>query len=419
MKLDFIFPPKTDYSDHYAQGKFDLTWKMVVFNSVFLFIIAIGYLIFEPNAFPVAIYAWAVAISLNICLYIFRKFRLIGFLYALHGCLFLVYTLNFLPNVIHAIEFFWMLVMTLYTFFAIGKKAGYLILMLNFFGIAYYFYFSFQENIAHLTQHIQTYQVTATVFNIFVACVLMAYLLRQFKNTTSYAEKKFKSTNAELENQNRLVQAQNEEKTIMLKEIHHRVKNNLQVITSLLRLQSREIDDEKTKTQFQDAVQRIIAMSLIHEKMYQNENLSKIDLKDYLDTLAIDLIKTYAGETHVTLDINSQLDRLGNNTLVPVALIFNELISNSLKHAFTRKKEGEITVELIPKEISTNNKKNNINIKDLFELTYKDNGTWTTPIKEGTFGLELIETLTEQLDGKVVRVSENGTTYRFLLRNIE
>ena len=419
MKLDFIFPPKSEYEDHYAQAKFDLTWKMVVFNSVFLFIIAIFYLFFEREAFGAAVYAWTIAILLNVGLYLFRKFRLIGFIYALHGCLFLIYTLNFLPNVIHAIEFFWMMVMTLYTFFAIGKKAGYLILIINFLGTVYYFYFSFQENIAHLTEHIQTYQVTATVFNIFVACVLMAYLLRQFKNTTSYAERKFKAANAELENQNRLVQAQNEEKTIMLKEIHHRVKNNLQVITSLLRLQSREIEDEKTKAQFQDAVQRIIAMSLIHEKMYQNENLSKIDLKDYLDTLAIDLIKSYAGDIRITLDISSQLERLGNNTLVPVALIFNELISNSLKHAFNGQKEGKIMVELKPREIRETDSKNRLKIKDMFELIYKDSGHWVEPDNEGSFGLELIETLTEQLDGKVERSYDNGTKYIFLLRNVE
>lgn len=407
MDYSFLLPPKTSYTDHYAIAKFDLTWKMVVFNSVFLFIVMVGYFFFEPDAFPAALYGWLVAIGLNAALWHFKKYKVIGFVYALHGCLFLVYTLNFMPTVIHSIEFFWMIVFTLYTFFAIGKKTGYLLLLINFLGIANYFYFHFQDNILHLTQHMERYQVTATVFNIFVSCILIAYLLRQFKNTTAFAENQFKAANAELENRTRLVQAQNEEKTIMLKEIHHRVKNNLQVITSLLRLQSREIDDEKTKAQFQDAVQRIIAMSLIHEKMYQNENLSKIDLKDYLDTLAADLIHTYADNIKITLDINSTLDRLGNNTLVPVALIFNELISNSLKHAFNDLDHGQIKVELFPRE------------KNMFELMYKDNGKWTEPVKEGSFGLELIETLTEQLDGKVERKSENGTVYRFILKNVE
>ncbi|MBK7128775.1 MAG: hypothetical protein IPM74_02190 [Crocinitomicaceae bacterium] len=405
--LRFILPPKTKYTDMYDVGKFDLTWKMVVFNSIFLLVIAFVYFLFEPNAFGAALYAWFTGFILHIAIYQTRKYRLIGFIYGIHGCLFLVYTLNFMPFAIHAIEFFWMTVLTLYVFFAIGKKAGYLALAINFIGIAFYFYNYFLDNIIYLSTHIERYQVTATVFNIFVACALIAYLLRQFKNTTLFAERKFKAANAELENRNRLVQAQHEEKTIMLKEIHHRVKNNLQVITSLLRLQSREMEDEKTKAQFQDAVQRIIAMSLIHEKMYQNENLSKIDLKDYLDTLAIDLIKTYAADINITLDINSNLSRLGNNTLVPVALLFNELISNSLKHAFTNKDSGEIHVELIPRD------------KNMFELMYRDDGIWCEPLKEGSFGLELIETLTEQLDGKVVRTFENGTVYRFLLRNLE
>lgn len=407
MDLSFLLPPKTDYKDVYDVGKFELTWKMVVFNSVFLFIVSLFYLFFEPNAFAESVYAWIIAFSLNIALYNYKKYHLIGFIYAVHGCLFLVYTLNFMPDVIHAIEFFWMTVFTLYTFFALGKKAGYLILLINFSGTVWYFYFHFQENIQSLSESLKTYQVTATVVNIFVACVLIAYLLRQFKNTTSFAEKKFKAANAELENRSRLVQAQNEEKTIMLKEIHHRVKNNLQVITSLLRLQSREIDDEKTKAQFQDAVQRIIAMSLIHEKMYQNENLSKIDLKDYLDTLAVDLIKTYAGDIEIELDINSELERLGNNTLVPVALIFNELISNSLKHAFIDRKKGTITVQLFPRE------------KNMFELLYHDDGTWIDSQKSTGFGTELIETLTEQLDGKVERTHKGGTTYRFILKNVE
>ena len=409
MKFDFSFllPPKTNYRDVYDIGKFDLTWKMAVFNSVFILIACIGFLIFDPPSAKAAFCAWLIAIVLNLSLYYFRRYRLFGFLYALIACLFLIYALNTLTYAIHSLEFFWMVVFILYTFFAIGKKAGYLMLVISFLGVAYYFYFNFITNIHYLAHHASEYQVTGNVFTIAGSFVMIAYLLRQFKNTSSFAEKKFKDANKELENQNKLVQAQNEEKTIMLKEIHHRVKNNLQVITSLLRLQSREIDDEKTKAQFQDAVQRIIAMSLIHEKMYQNENLSKIDLKDYLDTLAIDLIQTYAGDFEVTLDITSSLNRLGNNTLVPVALIFNELISNSLKHAFRNKEQGQITVDLFPRE------------KNMFELLYKDNGEWVEPSKEGSFGLELIETLTEQLDGKVERKSEGGTVYRFLLKNVE
>lgn len=407
MNWDFILPPKSNYKDVYEIARFELTWKLVVFNTIFLFIISILYYFFEPDAFGAALYAWSIAVGLNVALFYFRQYKLIGFIYALHGNLFLCYTLNFMPTVIHAIEFFWIIIFTLYAFFAIGKKAGVLVLIVGFLGIARYFYYEFTDNIIYLSSHVRWYDVTATVFNIFVSCILIVYLIKQFKDLTSFAEKKFKAANAELENRSRLVQAQNEEKTIMLKEIHHRVKNNLQVITSLLRLQSRDIDDETSRNHFQNAVQRIIAMSLIHEKMYQNENLSKIDLKDYLVTLSKDLIETYANNIHVDIKINSTLNRLGNNTLVPVALLFNELISNSLKHAFQNQKDGEIIVNLFAKE------------NNMFELDYSDNGVWASPQKENSFGLELIETLTEQLDGKVQRKIENGTHYQFILKNIE
>ncbi|MBK9192833.1 MAG: hypothetical protein IPM77_15790 [Crocinitomicaceae bacterium] len=122
MDLSFLLPPKTSYTDHYAIAKFDLTWKMVVFNSVFLFIVMVGYFFFEPDAFLAAMYGWLVAIGLNAALWHFKKYKVIGFIYALHGCLFLVYTLNFMPTVIHAIEFFWMIVFTLYTFLPLEKS---------------------------------------------------------------------------------------------------------------------------------------------------------------------------------------------------------------------------------------------------------------------------------------------------------
>jgi len=314
--------------------------------------------------------------------------------------------LNFMPDSVHGIEFFWMILFTLYTIFAIGKLEGYIVMFLNGIGIAFYFLYSFQENMATLEQELDSSQLVATVLNIVVASVLIAYMVNQFIQLNSYAETKFKAANLELKNQNRLVQAQNEEKTIMLKEIHHRVKNNLQVISSLLRLQSHEIEAESSKLHFKDAVHRVAAMALIHEQMYQNEDLSKIDLKVYLKSLAEELIRTYGGETKIEMKIESDLNRMGNDTLVPVALIFNELISNSLKHAFTDRESGRIEVELCEMEKD-----------DTFSLMYRDNGSWADAPKENSFGLELIATLTEQLDGKVQRTFEDGTKYEFILKD--
>ena len=193
----------------------------------------------------------------------------------------------------------------------------------------------------------------------------------------------------------------NEEKTVMMKEIHHRVKNNLQVVMSILRLQSNEVDDEKTRYHLTDSVQRISAMAMIHEKMYQSESLSKIDLKVYLKSLVDDLIRSYANKTTIKVQIESDLDRIEPKSIVPVALIFNELVSNSIKHAFGKKAEGKISIEVRK------------NPDGKISLDYRDDGIWNNPEKSSCFGLEMIEIFNEQLDGKLTRNIDNGTHYHF------
>src|SRR5687768_16018308 len=114
MKLNFSFllPPKTKYKDVYDVGKFDLTWKMAVFISIFLTIVVIGYLIFQPHFFGAAVYAWLLSLGFNVALYYVRQYKLIGFLYSLHACIFFGIVLSSLTYVIHALEFFWMIVFT-------------------------------------------------------------------------------------------------------------------------------------------------------------------------------------------------------------------------------------------------------------------------------------------------------------------
>jgi two-component sensor histidine kinase len=186
----------------------------------------------------------------------------------------------------------------------------------------------------------------------------------------------------------------------MLKEIHHRVKNNLQIVRSLLRLQAREINDPNTIEQFGEATNRISAMSLIHDKMYQSADLAKIDFRDYLDSLIEDLIKSYAIKIPIQKSVNSSIELISPKFLVSIALLFNELVTNSLKHGFKNTDQGKIDV--------------NITIIDqLIVLSYFDNGIWITPYKNSSFGTELIESLADQLDGTYTRTLNNGTLYTF------
>ena len=247
-----------------------------------------------------------------------------------------------------------------------------------------------------------------TILNVVVVSLTISYLIHRITQASVIANRDFEKANIKLQNQNEIFIAQSNEKTVLLQEIHHRVKNNLQVISSLIRLQSREIEDTKAKKLFETSVNRIQAIALIHEKMYQGEDLAKINLEEYLNGLAKDIFKSYFDETKINFTIDSELEIIGNRTIVPLALIFNELITNSLKHAFIGTEGGSISIEI------------KLGEEDCFTLDYFDSGKWKTKAKSSSFGLELIETFTEQLDGDLTRVSnDKGTRFKFNLRNID
>ena len=136
-----------------------------------------------------------------------------------------------------------------------------------------------------------------------------------------------------------------EEKEVLLKEINHRVKNNLQIISSLLNLQSRDIQDEQALRSFQVSQDRIRAMALVHEKLYQSEDLARIDFGEYIKRLANDLRVSYglsSRDVKLKIDVDNIL--LGVDTAIPCGVIANEMVANSLKHAFPRDRSGEISI---------------------------------------------------------------------------
>ena len=139
--------------------------------------------------------------------------------------------------------------------------------------------------------------------------------------------------------------------------------------------------------------------------MYQSDMISNFDLKNYLTSLTNDLISTYSVKTPIKLNIQSDIRNIGSKSIVPISLMFNELISNSIKHGFEGKKDGEINVLV---SVSEN--------KDYLTLRYSDNGTWKADT-EKSFGMELIDTMTEQLEGeRSLEKTEEGTFYTFSLK---
>lgn len=207
------------------------------------------------------------------------------------------------------------------------------------------------------------------------------------------------------------IQAALREKEILLKEIHHRVKNNMQVVSSLLQLQAQYIEDETTLSLFEESQNRIHSMALIHEQLYQSENLDRIDLPLYVENLVANVYQSF-GCCNSSIQIQLNIDPISLNieTAIPCGLIINELVSNSLKYAFPYSRAGEINIKFC--EISSQQ----------FHLSIQDNGVGFPADFDventETLGIRLVRMLTSQLDGSLTIDSQYGTCYNLVIKEL-
>lgn len=195
-----------------------------------------------------------------------------------------------------------------------------------------------------------------------------------------------------------------EEKEALLREIHHRVNNNLQVISSLLSLQSDNVRDPRDHELFVESQNRVRSMAMIHEKLYQSDKFNSINFRDYLKTLINRLIYEYSQDLgHIDLELDIENVELNIETSVPCGLIINELVSNSLKHAFPQGRNGKIIVKFHK-------------IKDKYVLMVGDNGIG--PLEKSVLesskklGFNLVKSLIKQLDASLEILESEGTLYR-------
>jgi two-component sensor histidine kinase/HAMP domain-containing protein len=200
------------------------------------------------------------------------------------------------------------------------------------------------------------------------------------------------------------INASLQEKEVLLREIHHRVKNNLQVIASLLNLQARNIVDEHVLEPLRESQTRIESMALIHQKLYDSDDLMGVNFAEYSRNLATHLLSSYGVSQKVALKVDSDDGiSLGINSAIPCGLIINELVSNSLKYAFTGKQDGEIRIALRRKEDGR------------IKLMVADNGAGI-PDKidfrnTESLGLRLVNILSEQLEGTLELDTTGGTSF--------
>jgi|688.fasta_scaffold16960_2 two-component sensor histidine kinase/HAMP domain-containing protein len=234
---------------------------------------------------------------------------------------------------------------------------------------------------------------------------VLGHSLARMKDNLKAARLRDLEQNQALQAEKEKLELANARIRVLIKEIHHRVKNNLQVIASLLRLQGSSIEDHDLQQVFDQSQSRVTSMALIHEKLYKGDDLAQLDLALYLKELFAELVdlNSVSGTIryHTTIEPGLQLDL---NTMVPLGLILNELITNSFKHAFKGREGG--LIDLTIKRVEEGD----------IDLLYSDNGVGMDPKKQSkdspTLGVTLIEGLVEQLSGFfTVETNEEGTRY--------
>ncbi|MCI4669222.1 MAG: tetratricopeptide repeat protein [Bacteroidia bacterium] len=215
-----------------------------------------------------------------------------------------------------------------------------------------------------------------------------------------------KRTNFILSTQKEQIEFKNSQNELLLKEIHHRVKNNLEIVSSLLELQSAQLSDDSMRSTMLQSQSRVQSMGIIHQKLYQGESLSAIEMKEYFENLGEYLLDAF--DAHDKVEVNVKMERLelDIDTAIPIGLIVNELMTNTFKYAFPEGKYGKIEISL--GKIS----------EDKLYLTVTDNGIGknSNSVAKGTgFGGHLIHLLTRQLNGSMHESNESGTHMSFEL----
>ena len=237
------------------------------------------------------------------------------------------------------------------------------------------------------------------VLMIFFSIALGLALILVFLAVKSYRDK---------QKINILLQKQSQEKSTMLKEIHHRVKNNLQMVNSLLRLQASEVDDKVVVEMFKEARQRVLSMAKLHEKMYGSDDLLYIDIHDHFKSLIDDLVKSYSLNKNIKLDITVKEVKMGISTLIPLGLMINEFITNSLKYAFVDRNKGKLFVHIKYLE------------NKYYEMIIGDDGVGLKEaMNPSGLGSKLIKIFVKQLEGSIERLDQTGTVFKIILKKID
>ncbi|MGV3609374.1 MAG: sensor histidine kinase [Fluviicola sp.] len=396
----------TNWLEFHEKMKFRLVLHLLYFFAGLMSIVTIVNLSNEhfsatPNFFAVGMCALGL-----IVIYWTKNYKLVAAVCSILTFCIVSGAFLWLPAT-HYLTPMWMIVNIIFTFFVLGKKWGISILLVHFLVLFYYLIFLHEANVVSV-ESFSGNDVTTFILEYSIVGFAIAYILNLYVMTTNYSRIELIENNQTLSDQNKVISKQNSEMEVMLREIHHRVKNNLQIITSLLRLQANNMS-EKDGGSYQEAIDRVTAMAIIHEKMYQSGSLSKFDLEKYLKSLVNSLLLNYSISKKPEFIIDVEVEDMKSKSIVPLALLINELLLNSLKHAFQNQDKPSVSIHLSGSEERKSNR---------FVLIYSDNGFWGKD-SVASFGTEIIQAMSEQLEGSFsLETTDSGTKYVFDLANL-
>jgi two-component sensor histidine kinase len=256
-----------------------------------------------------------------------------------------------------------------------------------------------------ITHEKQKQQLFAIIIGLGVL-VLFAMVFVLFKKIKQ--QKILKEKNAEIKYQRDQIKEKEKEKSLLLKEIHHRVKNNFQIVSSLLELQTKNIEDEKALELAKDGKNRVKSMALIHQKLYQNED-SLINFDEYIRQLVKELTSMYASNLKIKTNISTEDILFDVDTAIPLGLIINELITNAYKYAFTNEHENILTISINKEDTN------------FYKLVVSDNGPGLKNEinykKAKSLGLRLVNRLVRQLQGTLNLNNSKGANFEILFKD--
>ncbi len=378
-----------------------MAYRLTLFFTFLFLLLTVLFIGQDKYALFSYLSAFILCLSCLIYLLAVKKYKLVFAFYGVVGSALTHFAINYSLATPHYNDFLWLFVVSFLVFIGLGRFWGITTLAINGLLTFHFIFLVHNEHIREV-QPLDFKFSLITFVELLVVFFVVGFIMYQFLLMQKHSDNQLRKANLELQEQNELILAKSNDNIALIKEIHHRVKNNLQIIISLLRLQQSEIKNQETKDQFTEAINRVMVMSSIHQRLYQEKDIARIELKSYLTDMATDLKLIFQNEKEIGVNIESSLKEIDLKTVVPLGLLLNELISNSYKYAFANQDKGMINIRI------------NESVKN-FSVHYHDNGKWKEPSESSTgFGLDLITILTEQLNGHCIFESNaTGTHYWF------